>query len=53
MVRFVRIDPMTRGSNQSSAELSPRMNLVAISLEFQNVGITRCGHIKRKDKDTV
>ena len=40
MVRFLRIDPMVSGSSRQLSVIP-------------GVGITRCGHIERKDLDTA
>ena len=52
MVRFLRIDPMVSGSSLTSARLSLRVRRVTSSI-IPGVGITRCGHIDRKDLDTA
>ena len=46
MVRFLRIDPMVNGSRPTSAKLSRQLSVIP------GAG-TRCGHIERKDLDTV
>ena len=43
---------MVSGSSPTSAKLSPRVRRVASSV-IPGVGITRCGHIERKDLDTA
>ena len=45
MLRFLPIDPMVSGSNPPSFQLSLRA--------IAGVGITRYGHIERKDLDTA
>ena len=51
-VRFLRIDPMVSGSSPTSAELSLSEESRQLST-IPDVGITRCGHIERKDLDTA
>ena len=45
MVRFLRIDPMVSGS-------SPTVESRQLSI-ISGVGITRCGHIEKKDLDAA
>ena len=53
MVIFLRIDPMVSGSNPPSAKLSLRGRKNRQLSVIAGVGITRCGHIERKDLDTA
>ena len=53
MVIFLRIDPMVRGSNPPSAKLSLRVRKNRQLSVIAGVGITRCGHIERKDLETA
>ena len=49
MVRFLGIDHMINGSNPASALLSQESRQLIL---IPGIGITRCGHITRKDLDT-
>ena len=52
MVRFLHGDPMVSGSNPSSAK--PSLNEESRQLSvIPGAGVTRCGHIERKDLDTA
>ena len=54
MVRFLRIDLMVSGSSPALAKLSLRVRRESRQLSVNpGVGITRCGHIERKDLDTT
>ena len=53
MVIFLRIDHMVRGSNPPSAKLSLRVRKNRQLSVIAGVGITRCGHIQRKDLETA
>ena len=46
MVRLLRIDPVASGSSEESEE-SRQLSVIP------DVGITKCGHIERKDLDTA
>ena len=52
MVRYLRIDSMVRGSNPASARLSIRVRSRQLTV-ITDVGMMRCGHIERKDLDTI
>ena len=53
MVRFSRIDPVISGSSPTSASLLLRVrNEIRQVSVTPGVGITRCGHIEKKDIDT-
>ena len=52
MVRFLCIDPMVSGPHPTSAKLSLSEESRQPSV-ITGVGITRCGHIERKDLDTA
>ena len=50
MLRFWRIDLTVNSWNKPSAKLSLSVERLSVTLD---VGITRCGHIEKKDQDTA